>query len=405
MTGIANQNDGRGANLMRKLKYASKCLPSYAWQRIARRGTSARGSLHLIIALADHFEPSSTPGVGAGYAPRDIQERRLETWCAEYSKNFESLRDSDGRSFTHTYFYPAEQYDKVFVERLADLCHAGWGEIEIHLHHGVDAPATEETTRRQIVSFRDALARDHGCLSYKDGESSPMYSFVHGNFALANSAGGYGCGVDNEMQLLADTGCYMDLTYPTSAFHPAQIAKINSLYECALPLKEPVPQRRGHKLRAGHPITKLPFLVQGPWILDFDRSSRNGFGRIENGSITGVNPPSLRRLALWKRAGITVGERPDWIFIKLHTHGMDSTQMDTVLREPMQQFLGGLISGAAERKEILHFVSAREMANILFAACDGREGNPGDYRDYRYKLARTARLLSADAIAGMAVKA
>ena len=27
----------------------------------------------------------------------------------------------------------------------------------------------------------------------------------------------------------------------------------------------------------------------------------------------------------------------------------------------------------------------REMANILLAACDGREGNPGDYRDYRFK--------------------
>jgi hypothetical protein len=25
------------------------------------------------------------------------------------------------------------------------------------------------------------------------------------------------------------------------------------------------------------------------------------------------------------------------------------------------------------------------MANILLAACDGREGNPGDYRDYRFK--------------------
>jgi hypothetical protein len=45
-----------------------------------------------------------------------------------------------------------------------------------------------------------------------------------------------------------------------------------------------------------------------------------------------------------------------------------------------------LIDGAAARNEILHFVTAREMANIALAACDGREGNPGDYRDYRYKL-------------------
>ena len=46
------------------------------------------------------------------------------------------------------------------------------------------------------------------------------------------------------------------------------------------------------------------------------------------------------------------------------------------------------MGGAAERKETLHFVAAREMANILLAACDGREGNPGEYRDYRFKRIR-----------------
>jgi hypothetical protein len=195
------------------------------------------------------------------------------------------------------------------------------------------------------------------------------------------------------MQVLAETGCYVDMTYPTSVFHRAQIAKINSLYECALPLEQAAPHRRGRNLQVGQPVAKFPFMVQGPWMLDLDRSlsSRSGFGRIEHGALTGVNPPALRRLRLWKKAGITVGGRPDWIFIKLHTHGMDPTQTDTVLRAPMQQFLEQLIVGAPERKEILHFVSAREMANIILAACDGRTGNPGDYRDYRYKLLRTRR--------------
>jgi hypothetical protein len=26
------------------------------------------------------------------------------------------------------------------------------------------------------------------------------------------------------------------------------------------------------------------------------------------------------------------------------------------------------------------------MVNIILAACEGKEGNPGDYRDYRFKL-------------------
>jgi hypothetical protein len=64
---------------------------------------------------------------------------------------------------------------------------------------------------------------------------------------------------------------------------------------------------------------------------------------------------------------------------------MDPTQYDVVLGEPMREFLRELVEGAGQRDEVLHFVSAREMVNIIFAACDGREGNPGEYRDYRLK--------------------
>jgi len=77
--------------------------------------------------------------------------------------------------------------------------------------------------------------------------------------------------------------------------------------------------------------------------------------------------------------------------------------MDTVLRAPMQRFLEEVISGAQERGDILHFVSAREMANIALAACDGREGNPGDYRDYRYRRGRSRQTPSVGA-AEMTVK-
>jgi hypothetical protein len=54
----------------------------------------------------------------------------------------------------------------------------------------------------------------------------------------------------------------------------------------------------------------------------------------------------------------------------------------------MRQFLRALVDGAGARGETLHFVSAREMVNVIIAACDGREGNPGDYRDYRFKRER-----------------
>jgi hypothetical protein len=42
--------------------------------------------------------------------------------------------------------------------------------------------------------------------------------------------------------------------------------------------------------------------------------------------------------------------------------------------------------GALQSREYeVHFVTAREMVNIVLAACDGLGGNPGEYRDYRLK--------------------
>ena len=189
--------------------------------------------VHLIIGVADHFEPSIRPEAPGTFADRFEQERRLEKWCRQYPATVESWSDDDGRAFRHTYFYPAEQYDVALIDRLEEHCRAGWGEIEIHLHHGVHAPDNADNTRRTILEFRDALAAQ-GCLSQLDGNGPPRYAFVHGNWALANSAQGRFCGVEDEMEILAETGCYADFTLP-SAPSSAQVSKINSLYECAAP--------------------------------------------------------------------------------------------------------------------------------------------------------------------------
>jgi hypothetical protein len=374
--------DGHG--LIGRLSYA-RWLPHYTWQRLTR--SPSPGRVHLIFALADHFEPSIVPENGRARAPLSEQDRRVKQWCSDYPRSVDSWRDQEGRPLVHSYFYPAEQYDRGLVDRLAEYCHQGWGELEIHLHHGMDGPDTAENTRRQLVEFRDALVLHHGSLCFLEGSDQPRYAFVHGNFALANSAGGYACGVDNEMEILADTGCYADFTMPAAAFHPAQIGKVNSLYECSRPLNAQAPHRKGRDLRLNRSLQTFPIIVQGPLMLDFDRSARNGIGRFENAALTAANPPGLRRLNLWKKAAISVQDRPDWLFIKLHCHSMDPTQREAVMGAAMQRFLAQLVEGAEERREILHFVTTREMVNIIWAACDGREGNPGEYRNYRLKLA------------------
>jgi hypothetical protein len=373
-----------------KVRSTLHWLPAFAWQRCARPRFSAR-PVHLIIAVADHFEPAIQPEDFTTYAPRAVQELRLENWCREYPAAVESWPDDDGRALRHTYFYPAEQYEAGLIDRLEEHCRAGWGEIEIHLHHGVDAPDTTENTRRTILEFRDSLAT-RGCLSQWDGEGPPRYAFVHGNWALANSAQGRFCGVDDEMQILAETGCYGDFTLP-SAPSTAQVAKINSMYECAEPLDESMPHRHGKDLRCGVPPEIFPLIIQGPLMLKFGRRKLGWpFPGIENGEMTTANPSSMERLRLWQQAAITVQGRPEWLFIKLHCHGMDPRDAQAMFGSPIQQFLCDLLGGPRRKeKYLVHFVTAREMVNIALAACDGQSGNPGQYRDYRLQLIRSCR--------------
>jgi hypothetical protein len=379
------------AKRVETLGAALRWVPSYLRQRLSRRRAEI-GPAHLIIALADHFEPSFSRAHPATHATRDEQRRSVDAWCREYPEVVGGLRDSDGYPFRHTYFFPAEQYDKAVVEPMAEHCRAGWGEMEVHLHHGMEAPDTPENTRAALCQFRDALA-SLGCLSRLDGLGSPRYAFVHGNWALANSAGGRFCGVDEEMEILADTGCYADFTLP-SANSRAQVTKINALYECALPLGGRAPHRRGRDLRVGHAPSTFPLIVQGPLGLDFGR--RRGVRRlvpsIEDGALIGTNPASMRRLALWTRAGVGIEGRPEWIFVKLHCHSMDGDDREAVLGRPARQFLETLTAEARRGAFAVHFVTAREMTNIILAACDGKEGSPSEFRDYRLRSISPARL-------------
>jgi hypothetical protein len=360
-------------------------LPAYAGQQLVRRGFRKAGPQHLIVALADHFEPSIVPGVSGRHLDLDEQERRLERWCREYPKMADAHRDGDGFPFRHTYFYPAEQFHKTLIDRLAEHCHDGWGEVEIHLHHGVDAPDTSEATRRVLVEFRDELA-SRGCLPRWNGQGSSRYAFVHGNWALANSAGGRYCGVDDEMAILAETGCYADLTLPAPLGLP-QVGKINSLYECGLPLDQRAPHRRGRRLAVGRSARTFPLIVQGPLMVN---ALRRVGGRlrpgIEQGVVVTHDAPTPARLGLWQQAGISVAGRPEWAFIKLSCHGMDPRDEPVMLGAPIQRFLRTLLDAARDDGDRVHFVTAREMVNIALAACDGRDGDPAAYRDYRLRL-------------------
>ena len=381
-------NPSRYPKLIDKLKWSLPWLARYPFWRvrevIKRISSETSRPRHLIFVVANHFEPAwNEQGANLDW---NTQLAKLDRWCEQASAIGAAIRDADGTPFRHTNFYPAEQYQPRILQRLAELQAEGLGEVEIHLHHGVDKPDTPENLRRALTEFRDVLANEHQCLSRIDEHASPQFAFVHGNLALANSAGGRFCGVDSEMRILADTGCYMDLTMP-SAPDQSQVSRINAIYQCGHPLEEQKPYRSGPSISVGMNEPQLPLIFTGPLVFNWRRRVR-GFPipRLDDGALTSRQPLDMLRLDRWRGARIHVEGRPEWIFIKLYCHGFFHFDQPSMIGERMRRFWGEVIEYSDRTNEFkIHFASAREAFNMITAATDGRDGEPGEFRDYRLK--------------------
>src|SRR5262249_53334342 len=151
----------------------------------------------LYFCFADHYEPYG------GTKDEARAQQRVAQWLANYPKLASQHRDSDGRVPQHSFFYPEEEYDEALVEQLAQLCRAGFGDVEVHLHHDND---TAGEFRSKLEGFVERLDSRHGLLR-RDEQGRLVYAFIHGNWALDNSRpDGRWCGVDNELDVLVETG-------------------------------------------------------------------------------------------------------------------------------------------------------------------------------------------------------
>jgi hypothetical protein len=361
-------------------------LPWLARYPLVRASAFLRGradeKTRVIITIADHFEPAWSAG---GHLGIDVQRRRLDAYYKTARATGEAVRDSDGTKFRHTNFYPAEQYDAGLLDVLAEMQREGLGEVEIHLHHGLEKPDTAENLRKVLIEFRDILAERHKCLSRLDGAGEPRYAFVHGNLALANSYGGKFCGVDDEMQILSETGCYADMTLPSAPLE-TQVPVLNKIYECARPLTERAPHRKGKDLTAGK-MPQFPIIFTGPLVFNWTRRIRGlPVPRLDDGALAANQPLDEARFRRWLSAGISVAGRPEWIFIKLYCHGFFDHDQEFSIGEQARRFFSETVERGEKTGEYsVHFASAREAVNMVFAALDGRKGSPNDFRDYRLR--------------------
>jgi hypothetical protein len=71
--------------------------------------------------------------------------------------------------------------------------------------------------------------------------------------------------------------------------------------------------------------------------------------------------------------------RPDWFFVKLHTHGAPEENQAVLLGRPMVEFHESLARRAADDRDFhFHYVTARETYNLVKAAENGWTGSVAD---------------------------
>jgi hypothetical protein len=158
---------GADPSFFTKLKWNLPWLVRYPFSRTRSfLERTAFDKKHIIFTIANHFEPGWSE---SGILDHKTQMDRLRAYHKLAREAGEHVIDADGTKFRHTNFYPAEQYHPDILDIMSEMQSEGLGDVEVHLHHGVERPDTAENLRNTLIEFRDTLADRHRCLSTMDG--------------------------------------------------------------------------------------------------------------------------------------------------------------------------------------------------------------------------------------------
>lgn len=367
-------------------------LSAWVADRARRRLTTPRngsaGVRHVLFAVCDHYEPLH------GGVDMARGRARVARWRDDYAKLASDFRDASGRPPRHSYFFPGEQYDAGLVEPLGELVEQGFGEVEVHLHHDGD---TRETLRASLEQTLADLMK-HGLVS-RGSRGEARWAFIHGNWCLANARrDGRWCGVDDEMELLYELGCYGDFTFP-SAPDQCQPGIVNSIYYPTGDVRRRRGYEQGERAYVGMGKRDRLLLIEGPLAMARRQGEdrKRGRFRIESAALDASDPPSPARLETWLDQEVRVEGRPEWTFVKVHTHGATEGNADVMLGDSMRSVHRALATSGNGGRTKLHYVTAREMYNVARAAMDGREGEPPEFFDYEIAPPPRAGKVSAAA--------
>ena len=320
-------------------------LVPYVKDRLRKRAQTTKPK-RAWVAITDHYEPL---GQGAS-----VQEglRRVSRWRDMWPRIADDApRDGSGQRAQYSFFYPQEEYCQDVVEGIAEIVRLGVGDVEVHIHHDKEH---RDTFVRKVSEFCSRLTNDHGLLRQVNGRT--VFGFIHGNWALDNSRpDGKWCGLNGEIALLRDLGCYADFTMP-SLPSATQGRVLNQIYWCTSNLDgKPKSFDRGIEATVGGGKHGDLLMITGP----FGVRLRNGLiPRMETGEIAGYDMPTPARARQWFDLAPRIGED---LFIKLYSHGAANKNLEPMLQSGLRN-LYNCVAEEAERRGIeIHWATAWQM--------------------------------------------
>lgn len=342
-----------------------KWLLSYLAQSLKPAPSLPAGRpLTILLAVTDHFEPLG------GTMDIERAAARLSAWESGLPRLVEDLTDAWGNPPRHDFFYPLEEYHPEFLDRLAALQEQGFGEVEVHLHHEGESSAQLED---MLAGYVQLLHERHGLLR-RGSKGEITYGFIHGNWALDNALKhGRWCGVNDEISILARTGCYADFTLP-AAPSPAQTRTVNSIYYATDNPRRPRSHEYGRPAQVGLPPSGDLLMIQGVLALDWRKRKFGLLPTLENSELGWHRPPLAERMRLWLRYAPRLVGAEDVCFVKLHCHGAPEKHHQALLGKPMRAFYETLLKRYNDDSNYrLRFVSSWEMAQAVHALEEGQE--------------------------------
>jgi hypothetical protein len=321
--------------------------PAYIGQSLRTLTHRAKPPLKRIwVTMADHYEPRWEK------ADWTKAKSRVAAWRAEWPAIARRCKtDSAGNPPLYTFFFPQEEYAPQLVEPLAEMAREGIADVEVHLHH--DGEGRQDFIDR-ITDFCDVLHNQHGLLRLRDGKLT--FGFIHGNWALDNSLpDGRWCGLNDEIQILRDLGCYADFTMP-SGDSPTQARSINTIYYCTDDPTRPKSYDYGVPVTPGEDAKGDLLMIPGPLGIRWrDRL----LPRLETGELAANNLATPYRAKRWMDLAPRIGGDG---FLKLYSHGaQEQNSAALLLREGLESAFNMLVNEARRRSCAVYFVSAWQM--------------------------------------------